>query len=73
MSEEQKRLFAKGLLTLANMLVAVVIVGLSVTENSTAAYVPVIGIATVAGLYAISYVIRAHHKEGDDVNQGMNQ
>ena len=61
-------MFANGLLTLANMLVAVVIVGLSVTEKNIAAYVPVIGVAAVAGLYAISYVLLAHHTESDEVN-----
>jgi hypothetical protein len=51
----------------------VVIVGLSLTENSIAAYVPVTGIAAVGGLYAISCVILAHHTEGDEVNHVSNQ
>jgi len=35
----------------------VFIVGLSLTEKSIAASVPVIGIAAVGGLYARSYVV----------------
>jgi hypothetical protein len=62
MSNDQKLLFAKGLLSLANMLVAVFIVGLSVTEKDIAAYVPVIGIAAVAGLHIASLVMLREKK-----------
>ncbi len=62
MSEQQKRFFAKGGMNLANLTAGVFVVGLSLTENSIAAYVPLIGIAAVAGLYAISYVMLAHQE-----------
>jgi hypothetical protein len=67
------RCWLRGLINLANLLAGVFIVGLSLTEKSIAASVPVIGIAAVAGLYAISYVIPAHHTEGNEVNQVGNQ
>jgi hypothetical protein len=57
MDTAPRTLLAKGLLQLANLLAGVFIVGLSLTENSIAAYVPVIGIATVAGLYLMSYAV----------------
>jgi hypothetical protein len=60
MDEEQKLLFAKGLINLANIMAGVFIVGLSVAEKNVALYVPVVGIAAMAGLYAISYGILTH-------------
>ena len=67
MSEDQTRLFAKGLLTLANMLIAVFIVGLSVTENHTAAYVPVLGIVVAAGLYITNLVMLREKNTSADI------
>jgi hypothetical protein len=68
MEKAQRTLLAKGLLHLANLLAGVFIVGLSLTEKSIGTYVPVIGIAAVGGLYAISYVILAHYPEGGEAN-----
>jgi hypothetical protein len=73
MQQHQRAMFSKGFINLANLLAGVFIVGLSLTEKSIAAYVPVIGIAAVGGLYAISYMVLTHHKEGGHVNQGINQ
>jgi hypothetical protein len=61
MDTAQRTLLAKGWLHLTHLMAGVFIVGLSLTEKSMAAYVPVIGIAAVGGVYAISYVILAHH------------
>jgi len=73
MDKAQRTLLTKGLLHLANLMAGVFIAGLLLMEKSIAAYVLVIGIAAVGGLYAISYVILAHHTEGDGVNQAGNE
>jgi hypothetical protein len=73
MDTAQRTLLAKGLIHLANLLAGIFIVGLSLTEKRMAASVPVIGIAVVGGLYALSYVVLAHHTEGDGVNQVSNE
>jgi hypothetical protein len=57
MDTAQWTLLANGLLRLANLLAGVFIVGLSLTEKQIAASVPLIGGATVAGLYLVSYAI----------------
>jgi hypothetical protein len=57
MDTAPRTLLAKGLINLSNLMAGVFIVGLSLTEKRIAAYVPVIGIAAVGGLYAISYVV----------------
>jgi uncharacterized membrane protein YciS (DUF1049 family) len=73
MDTAQRTLLAKGLFHLSNLMAGVFIVGLLLTENSIAASVPVIGIVAVGGLYALSYVMLAHHTEGDGVNHVSNQ
>jgi hypothetical protein len=73
MQQHQRAMFSKGFINLANLLAGVFIVGLSLTEKSIAAYVPVIGIAAVGGLYAISYAVLTHHTEGGHVHQGIHQ
>jgi hypothetical protein len=57
MDKAQRTLLAKRLLHLANLMAGICIIGLSLTEKSIAASVPVIGIAAVGGLYARSYVV----------------
>ena len=57
MQQHQRDMFSRGLINLANLLAGVFIVGLSLTEKNSAAYVPVIGIVAVSRLYVISLVM----------------
>ena len=55
-----KTFVCQRVINLANIMAGVFIVGLSVAEKNVALYVPVVGIAAMAGLYAISYGILTH-------------